>query len=188
MILVIITISCKAQIVDVNTSAIRMTQGGYYAKDSNNEFDPYLGTWEATWNNKKITLYLSKVTHYYKTDVDLGHYYEDFVVGKYIVVDLTTGAELENTTGITNLDDVPIKSTVLIRNKNQLRFLYSNRTPTSADCDILSTIILTRDLTNPNILTYKYFVSNYKYEGCPYTNLDDIPLNIPKQDIIFHKL
>ncbi len=178
-------LSCAQTIYPLNSPDAPVDS---YIKDINNEFDPYLGTWEATWNNKKITLYLIKMSHTYTERFKGGHYYEDFVIGKYTVVDLTSGAELENTTGITNIDDVPIKSTVLVRNKNQLRFLYSNRAPTSADCDILSTIILTKDLTNPNILTYKYFVNNYNYKGCPYTNLDDIPINIPKKNIVFHKL
>ena len=186
--LLIISISCKAQIVDVNTSPLRMTQGGYYAKDSNNEFDPFLGTWEATWNNKKITLYLSKVTHHYIDDVILGYYYTDFVIGKYKVVDLSTGATLEDTTNITNIEDMPIESTVLIRNKNLLWFLYMKRGVNAGDCGILSNVLLYRDINNPNILTYKYFIDSYEDRGCPYTNVDDIPVNIPKQEVILHKL
>jgi hypothetical protein len=56
MLLVIVTISCKAQnIRPLNTVSFDLEQGDY-VEDSNYEFDPYLGTWEATWNNKKITL------------------------------------------------------------------------------------------------------------------------------------
>ena len=56
-----ITISCCSQIVDINTSSVRMTQGGYYKKDSNNDFIPYIGNWEAIWDNKKITFIYQKL-------------------------------------------------------------------------------------------------------------------------------
>lgn len=186
--ILIIAISCKAQIVDVNTSPVVMTQGGYYAKDSNNEFALFLGTWEATWDNKKIILYLSKVTHHYNTHPRLNSYYNDYVVGKYKVIDLSTGAVLEDTTGNTNVDTMPIESTVLIRNKNQLRFLYTRRGLNTNDCGILSHVILTKDLSNPNILNYKYLVDSHNYKYCSYTNIDDIPVNIPKQEVVLHKL
>lgn len=190
IILSILALSCKAQIVDVNTSAVRMTQGGYYAQDSNHEFTPFLGTWEGTWDNKKITFYFSKIEQYYVNHPRLGHYYEDFVIGKYIIIDLSTGAIIEDTTNYTDMDDISIKSAVLIRNKNLLKFLYSNN-HIAGDCGILSDVFLYRDVNNPNILTYKYFIDSYDYYDCPNidaTNINSIPVNIPKQDLVLHKI
>ena len=184
---VFITISCKAQIVDINTPSFEMQQGSY-RKDINNELAPFLGTWEATWNNKKITLYLTKITHHYQIHPRLVYYYEDLVVGTYKVVDLTTGAILEDTTNITTIENIPIISSALARTKNMLCTLYMKRGVNAGDCAILSNVYLYRDLNNPNILTYKYFIDSYESKNCPYNNVDDIPVNIPKQQVTLHKI
>ena len=71
-------------------------------------------------------------------DVVLGHYYKDLVICKYTVIGLNTGTIIEDTTNMTNMDDITIISTFLARQKNMLRFLYTNKHIN--DCELLSQI------------------------------------------------
>lgn len=59
-ILIFLTISCKAQqVLPLNNSAFRSPTNSYF-KDINHEFDYYLGIWKATFQDKTITLQISK--------------------------------------------------------------------------------------------------------------------------------
>ena len=54
-------VSCKAQqiIMPLNSSALSSPTNSYF-KDLNNELDPYVGIWQANFQNKMINLLISK--------------------------------------------------------------------------------------------------------------------------------
>ncbi|MEC4050992.1 DUF6705 family protein [Flavobacterium sp. SUN046] len=162
---------------------------GSYIKDMNNEYDPYLGTWEGTWDNKKITFYLTKVEHQRINYSQDDYQYRDIVIAKYKVVDLTTGTIIEDSTNITDFDDIDLRATRVNRNYNFLDFLYFGR---ASKCGLNANVFMYRDLNNPNQLTYKYYVIGGLepwWEGhCIYTSLDQIPVPIPKINVVLHKM
>ncbi|MFC4687018.1 DUF6705 family protein [Epilithonimonas pallida] len=51
--------SCKAQTMPLNASEYDAPTNTYF-KDLNNELDPYVGTWKATFQGKTITLVVTK--------------------------------------------------------------------------------------------------------------------------------
>ncbi len=85
VILIIATISCKAQeIVNINT----FNQGdntGKYFKDIDNHFTPFLGTWENTTG-----ILTFRVILYKTTKKPLGYptkYYMDKIEGRYLLIE-----------------------------------------------------------------------------------------------------
>ncbi|SDJ75489.1 DUF6705 family protein [Chryseobacterium jejuense] len=57
---IFVVFSCKAQqVLPLNNSAFRSPTNSYF-KDINHEFDYYLGIWKATFQDKTITLHISK--------------------------------------------------------------------------------------------------------------------------------
>lgn len=60
-ILTFFALSCNAQqqVLPLNTSAFNSPNDSYF-KDINNEFDYYLGTWSASFQDKSITLHVTK--------------------------------------------------------------------------------------------------------------------------------
>lgn len=56
---------------------------GDYLKDTQNQLNPFVGTWVYQQGNKKVTIKLEKLIYY----LDIGHpkYYEDTLKGRYKV-------------------------------------------------------------------------------------------------------
>lgn len=175
--------SCAQGTYPLNTMDV---PNNSYIKDIDNELDPFLGTWEGIWNNKKITITFSKIYHRLMPQLGGINYFEDFVIGKYVIVDLNTGVVLEDTTSITNMDNITIKSHSFARQKNMLRFGYVNKN--LYDCGFICSIYIYRDLGNPNILTYKFKNPEYNNFECPNITLNEISINIPKQDLVLNRL
>ena len=69
---------------------------GSYLKDTNKEFDRYLGTYEAIWENNKITLVIRKVEHDLRLYPDGTYYYEDYLSANYIIENLNNNVILED--------------------------------------------------------------------------------------------
>ncbi|MCO6175417.1 hypothetical protein NHF50_10220 [Flavobacterium sp. NRK F10] len=94
-ILIVFTfISCKAQIVPLDASYWEYPQGTYI-KDTFNEMDKFVGTWQYTQGTDTLTIVLQKKIHIYN-----GEYYEDFLNGGYRYV--SNGVEIVNTLSLLN--------------------------------------------------------------------------------------
>lgn len=81
IILLIVTISCKAQIYPLRT--YYEIPENSYLKDTNNELQYYVGTWKCEWNNKITYIYVKKLTNKYISSVSE---YRDILIAKYKVV------------------------------------------------------------------------------------------------------
>lgn len=147
---------------------------GAYIKDIDNEFTPYLGTWEGTWDNKKITFYLNKLEHKI-VETLVGFKYRDVVIAQYKVIDLATGIIIEDSTTTTDFNSIDLQATTINRNKNFLPFFYDGGL---SKCGLSADVFMYRDLTNPNILKYKYYVNGgleqWRDGHCSYTDLNQI--------------
>jgi hypothetical protein len=71
-------------------SGLNISDGDYF-KDTNNRLDPYLGQWQGSYDNKNLTLEISKLV---KSE-SIG-YYKDILLIKYSLVD-NQGQVLVNT-------------------------------------------------------------------------------------------
>lgn len=83
-------IQCNAQqVLPLNTSTLNVPAGTHF-KDLNNEFDYYLGTWKSNYQNKIITLSITKVNNK-PFEMWSKNYYHDQIIVRY---------EIKNTNGI----------------------------------------------------------------------------------------
>lgn len=71
---------------------------GSYYKDTNNEYDKYLGLWKGGWNGKTIYIELKKVKHYYD---GINPYYMDKIFGERKVIAADGNVETDR---ISNFD------------------------------------------------------------------------------------
>jgi hypothetical protein len=62
--LMIFSLSCKSQIVPLETH-YEDTNGGAYFKDLQNEMDKFVGTWEYSNGTNTLTIIIKKKTHFY---------------------------------------------------------------------------------------------------------------------------
>lgn len=164
------------------TTPLFEIQSGAYKKDLNNVLNPYIGTWESTWDGKKIILQIEKDAKR-KFSFESGfYYYADRLVAKYKIVVLEDGNIIENNLSSLN-EDAKIES--LARPKdNSFSFLYMDKDL----CSNTGNIVL---IGNPldNIVIYKFFYNDYwNSHHCDYTNQNDIPINIPTVDVTLTKL
>ncbi|MDH6252831.1 hypothetical protein M2347_002558 [Chryseobacterium sp. H1D6B] len=105
--------SCKAQEYPLNSTYMNLPDNSYL-KDINNELVQYIGTYKANFDNKEITLFITKENHKF-FDLKVKKYYQDVLSIRYIVKN-SSGIILQNTQ---NMNFQP----------NQLRFaIYSTKT------------------------------------------------------------
>ena len=148
---------------------------GTYISDLNDDFIPYIGTWQGTWNDKVFTLKIEKIPHFTETYPNGDYYYRDILIGNYIVTDLSGELELANSLAITDPDLAKIRSMFRPFN-NYFSFNYSNESL----CSVRFIVNLSRNLSNPNELIYSVGDRDYwEEEGCPYESINDIPVPIP---------
>lgn len=93
-------ISCKDQGLSQNprinplyNSSVEI-QAGDYLKDTNNDFNPYIGTWEWQNGTNSLTIELQKLEMFYDDSIDNLPLYGDFLVGEYKYI--VNGVELYN--------------------------------------------------------------------------------------------
>lgn len=89
-ILIILTISCKAQILTFSIDDWHESKPNVYYKDLNNEFDDFEGTWLYSNGNTYLKIILRKETMYFN-----GNYFKDLIVGEYQYIE--NGVEIINT-------------------------------------------------------------------------------------------
>lgn len=95
LVLVIITISCRAQTYPLRTYRINFSKNSYVT-DTNNELPQYEGVWKATWNNKTIFIAFKKIKLY--LDHNIGsEYYKDVLIAKFKVLDNSGNILFDNT-------------------------------------------------------------------------------------------
>jgi len=84
LIVLIISVSCKAQqVYPLNTDFDEIPQNSYL-KDINNELNTYVGTYKANFQNKEIILYINKIEKKY-FDMSSIKIYKDVLSIKFVV-------------------------------------------------------------------------------------------------------
>lgn len=167
--------------VPLTTPMFRI-ESGTYVKDINNVLDPYTGTWEALWEDKKFTLKIEKIIKKPHTYESGFYYYEDELVGRYAVIDLSNGNVIENNFD-SQLENVAISSLSLPKD-NQFSLFYSVKDECGYNADL---ILIGNPLSNQ--LLYKFFYDDIKVgSNCRDVNPDEIPIYIPTVDVTLNRL
>jgi hypothetical protein len=157
-----------------------VNNGGYY-KDLNDVFLFWVDTWKGQVNNKEYTFQFVKFTEHQTTYPSGNYHYRDELMGKFKVVDLATGNILYNDLNITNFGDYKIN--FLSHNiYNGYSFAY---TDIESKCYNKADFKLIKDPNNPNQIQYTSFeYYNYLKIDCPFANQQDIPMFLPKVDLV----
>lgn len=179
------SISCKSQvtqIVPLNSLRQDYGQNGVYFKDINNTLNNYEGTWEGVVNNKKYTFQLVKFTQ--QQHGTTNYYYEDEIKIKYRVIDLLNNQTLYDNLSAINYDDYYILG--LSITYNSFMFWFQDNINL---CYNSGKFVLQKMTGQPLQLKYCYFKYDYyENENCPnYTSQEQIPMFLPKQELVLTK-
>lgn len=94
--LILFTTFKAQQIYPLNTVFDEVPQNSYL-KDTNNELDPYIGIYKSNFENKEITLYISKEAKKYFTSLNV---FQDALIIKYTIKN-SSGIILQDTYNMT---------------------------------------------------------------------------------------
>ncbi len=157
--------------------------GTYYA-DSENLFLPYIGTWQAVWNNKIFLLTIQKVTRNKELFPDVSYWYEDRLIGKYKILNASTGNVMQETPSLYSVNNAKLTNAGVGKN-NKLIMGYFDLNI----CNISGQVWLERNLINSNQLQYFFIKGDFSLdENCPYNSYDEIPIPIPTLHLILNKV
>ena len=170
-------------VIQLNYDNILNVVNGTYLKDIENKLDPYVGTWETTWQNKTFTLIINKIIHhpYYSGNGD--YYYIDELIGKFKVID-SNGNIIVNYQNTLNPDLSKLSSVTYPLN-NKIEFAYYD-----VDfCEISGIVTLNLDDLNPKIVHYEYgYEEFWLTHNCKYYDVGEIPIPIPTVAVILSKI
>lgn len=180
----LISLNANCQVTTIVPLSSYDYPNGAYLKDLNNELSYWKGTWEGTINNKKYTITFVKVIQHLKGFSVNSYYYEDEIVGKYKVVDLTTNQVLYDNLSVTNYDDYSIQG-IVIRNGG-FSFWFQD---VASKCYNSVEFSLHKINGQPNQVKYCNFrFGEYHYYDCTnYSNQDSIPMFLPQEELFFTK-
>jgi len=180
--ILLISISCNAQIYPLNTSPSDIPDNAYI-KDTNNELDKYVGLWKGNWNGKILYLELRKIKYYSQ----MGKYYSDEIFGERKIVNSSGIVEIDR---ITNFGDEGPEFRGLFNSlkypgKKRILFFPYNMCKKTASLHIMNF-----DEVNHTMTLHFIYDPTYIDASCPYYNSvmqgNDFPVNFPK-DIVLTK-
>ncbi len=160
-------------------------QNGTYYEDLNNVLGYYEGTWKGTLDTKEYTFVFVKFIQQLNGVLGSNNYnYEDELMIKYQVKDITTNEILYSDFNITNYDD--FKITGLALKYGLFNFWYKNRVPNY--CLNSIEFILIKINGQPNQLRFdNVWYDYYDSSNCPFADQQSIPSFIPNTEMIFTK-
>jgi hypothetical protein len=185
IIFTLIALNLKAQVTTVVPIDALQYPNGAYRKDLNGEFNRYVGTWEGILDNKKYTFVFQKFEQHLNTWLNNTYDYTDELLVKFKVTDLSTNSILFSSLSATTFEQFPIFGASKPYN-GLLTFVF---TDSEVNCRNELKFTL-KDVPNtPNQLKYCYFKYTDSWDNTcnTYTNRDDIPVFLPKNNFILTK-
>jgi hypothetical protein len=179
--LLFITLSCKAQTLPLNS--LEDINNGGYSKDTENKLPFWVGTWKGTVNNKEYTFQFTSFTHHLETFPNGDYYYIDELMGKFKVEDLGTNTILYNDLDSTNFEDYKIRF-LGYNPYNGYSFSFYDDL---AHCYNIVKFLLLKSPSNSNQVNYMSFEYDrdfYLDNDCPYPDMLDIPMFLPKVELV----
>jgi hypothetical protein len=155
-----------------------------YIKDTNNEYNKYLGLWKGNWNGKTIYLDLKKVK---SLNEDVNPYYKDRILGERKIISANGTVEIDR---ITNFDyqhseiwGMGIPTGVNGVNYPSLMFYPKNM------CNMFARLVVT-NITPTQMTLHLVGMLGYQKAGCIHDAYvqqhGEYPINFPK-DIVLTK-
>ncbi|WP_146897117.1 DUF6705 family protein [Chryseobacterium lathyri] len=178
LVIVLISMSCKAQQYPLNTYYEDIPDNAYI-KDLNNEYNKYIGDWKAVIGNKEIYLYITKQNNR-SINVLNKPYYSDVLLIKYKV--LVDNQIVENTTNFSN-ENINIVS--MATEDNSVIFTY-----TGGKCTVGWGMINTEYIDSSHLKwNYQPQSTVITNKNCPDYPANGIKINLPYEpaDIILTK-
>ncbi len=174
--------SCKSQQVYPLITSINSVPNGSYIKDIDNEYDDFVGIWKASFDNKNITLKISKEYKKYFTFNEI-YYYQDILIIQHSITN-SNGEILENYI-TSDIDNSKIISVLYSKKTNTAKFQYEG-----SKCRVgWGRIFLKKQ--NSIQLLWNYFPQPIVLTNinCPDAYQTDIKINLPheQKDLIFTK-
>ena len=158
------------------------TPNGAYLKDLDNEFSFWLGTWEGIDDDKKYEFTFVLFQQHLTTYPNGEYEFSDEVVGKLKVTNISTNEVIYDESSFTNFDEYLIHG-YLIKGRS----FYCGLTDKEYHCNNGADFTLVRSATDVNEILYKDFRYDeyYTLDGpCPYATQEDIPIYLPKVDLV----
>ena len=156
------------------------TPNGAYLKDLDNKFPFWIDTWEGTVNNKKYTFTFVLFAQHMETYPSGNYIYRDWVVAKLKVTNTLNNNILYDESSFINFEDYKINGLYIDEDK-----FYFGLYDKEEYCYNNTRFIFKKDPNNPDQITYKNFIyGEYEYWDCPYTSQEEIPMFLPKVDLV----
>ncbi|MDV7696312.1 hypothetical protein N6B72_05200 [Chryseobacterium soli] len=185
ILLIFISISVLGQEYPLGTNPSDLPAYSYI-KDTNNEYNKYVGIWKGNWNGKTVYLELKKIK--YNKNYSTPPYYVDKILGERKIIATNGTVEIDR---ISNFDyqDPEIFGTGLPTQVNGVNYPSLMFYPKNM-CDKFARLVVTNITTTQMTLHFVYEPSAYK-ENCIHNayvdqNGGDFPVNFPK-DIVLTK-
>ncbi|QIY90844.1 DUF6705 family protein [Chryseobacterium gallinarum] len=178
LVLLINTLSCKAQPLPLNT-ALKDIPANAYVKDLNNELSPYIGTYKANFKDNEITLFITKEENKLEKS-SKKTYFMDALVVKYIVKS-STGTILQDTKN-NNSTNNKFYSYYSYPDKNTIVFYYSG-----TNCRVGWGDIYLKKINSKQI-SWEYRPDDITLDNSTCPEGTDINIYLPEtKDLIFTK-
>jgi len=177
----LISLFCKSQqVYPLNTDFDNVPQNSYI-KDINNELNPLIGTYKATYESKEITLFITKETKKFLQSLNI---YQDILSVKYIIRN-QSGVVLQNTQNMT-FQTNQLKHTIFSHgtypNKNVVWFNYGG-----TNCGVGWGAVELKKLTSTQ-LSWEYRPNDMILDDSKCPPGTDIKIYLPEtKDLIFTK-
>ncbi|MCO6174949.1 hypothetical protein NHF50_07800 [Flavobacterium sp. NRK F10] len=174
--LLLISLNVNCQVLPLYTPSFERTNGAYL-KDLNDVQSFLEGTWIGIINDKEYTFQFVKFPRHLISYGDV-NYYEDILKVKFKVVDLVANQLIYSDLKVVDFDDYKINLSYYGNNIGY-SFYYEDE----MNCSNSAKFYIYRIDNNTDQIEYKNFIYD-EYWDCSYTNQLDIPMFLPKVDLI----
>lgn len=181
--LLLFTINSNCQtLLPLNTPYFKINNNGSYLKDIDNVLPFWVDTWKGVANDKEYTFQFTTFLHHTNTFPSGNYFYIDKLVGKFKVVDLVTNVVLYDDLNVSTFEDYKINLSGYGNNIGYVFLFVDDNT----HCNNMTKFTLLKNSTNPNEIIY----TNFEYteflstDNCVYPEQEDIPMFLPKIDLI----
>ena len=182
--LLLITIKSHAQEYQLKTSAFDVPSYSYM-KDTNNEYDKYIGLWKGNWNGKTVYIELKKIKYFHAGN---DPYYRDKVIGERKIIAVDGTVEIDR---ISNFDyqNPEIFGTGLPTGVNGVTYPNSLMFYPKNMCNVFARLVVT-NITSNQMTLHMVGMLGHKKENCIHDEYvqqhGEYPVNFPK-DIVLTK-
>ncbi|WP_449401327.1 DUF6705 family protein [Chryseobacterium wanjuense] len=169
-------ISC--QIYPLGTSPSDIPDNAYI-KDTNNEWDKYVGIWKGNWNGKTVYLELKKVKTYSSAPGGTHPYYKDRILGERKIIDSNGNIEIDRISnfGSDGTEFSGISKSIKPPGRDRLTFYPKNMCRKSATLDIVN-------FTGTQMTLHFEYEPSFYDDNCIHNAYvqqnGDFPINFPK--------